>query len=153
MQMTEDGLSPKRRGRRRGRRRKKRTEAVSCSESSNDEVITELVDDMLEGLTMGEARKGLELNCSVSSGDDAQNELLDSIVRQIEFYFSDANITTDTFLLNQIQSNEGGYGELFVDRMKLCSVSCWFFQCSTRLIRDMTCHLQCHFLLYLGFQR
>ena len=46
-----------------------------------------------------------------SVSKECQQDLHDSIVRQMEFYFSDDNLPTDNFLLNQINSNDGGYGK------------------------------------------
>jgi hypothetical protein len=47
--------------------------------------------------------------------DDAQQrakaaEVDAEVVRQVEFYFSDANLPTDDFLLKQVRSNPDGWG-------------------------------------------
>lgn len=40
------------------------------------------------------------------------DELADKIVQQVEFYFSDANITKDAFLLKHVKRNKEGYVSL-----------------------------------------
>lgn len=56
---------------------------------------------------------GIETGCS---GDDditpPDNELLTKIINQVEFYFSDANILKDPFLLKHVRRNKEGYVSL-----------------------------------------
>ncbi|XP_057654352.1 la-related protein 6 [Diorhabda carinulata] len=44
--------------------------------------------------------------------DPPNDELADKIVQQVEFYFSDANITKDAFLLKHVKRNKEGYVSL-----------------------------------------
>ena len=40
----------------------------------------------------------------------AAAELAAALLRQVEYYFSDANIVSDIFLMQKIQENEEGWG-------------------------------------------
>jgi len=44
--------------------------------------------------------------------EDPSDELCESIVQQVEFYFSDANITKDKFLLKHVKRNKEGFVSL-----------------------------------------
>jgi len=44
--------------------------------------------------------------------EDPDDELCESIVQQVEFYFSDANITKDKFLLKHVKRNKEGFVSL-----------------------------------------
>jgi hypothetical protein len=44
--------------------------------------------------------------------EDPTDELCESIVQQVEFYFSDANITKDKFLLKHVKRNKEGFVSL-----------------------------------------
>jgi len=44
--------------------------------------------------------------------EDPNDELCESIVQQVEFYFSDANITKDKFLLKHVKRNKEGFVSL-----------------------------------------
>ncbi|CAH1991308.1 unnamed protein product [Acanthoscelides obtectus] len=77
-----------------------------------------------EGAHMGD----LSDSCSDNGGKDSgcevtpevteppftppSEELADKIVQQVEFYFSDANITKDAFLLKHVKRNKEGYVSL-----------------------------------------
>ena len=44
--------------------------------------------------------------------EDPSDDLCESIVQQVEFYFSDANITKDKFLLKHVKRNKEGFVSL-----------------------------------------
>jgi hypothetical protein len=106
--MSSGGLENRRRRR---RRRKPGTELTPAELQAFFDEIDEVL--------LREAQREL-VQCSVKgdsvpneqhSDAECQQDLFDSIVRQMEFYFSDDNLPTDNFLLNQINSNDGGYGK------------------------------------------
>ena len=41
-------------------------------------------------------------------------DLADKIVRQVNFYFSDANLPSDNFLLKEVRKTPDGWGKLFL---------------------------------------
>lgn len=61
---------------------------------------------------------GKDSGCEVTSEmqeppfQQPNDELADKIVQQVEFYFSDANITKDAFLLKHVKRNKEGYVSL-----------------------------------------
>lgn len=60
---------------------------------------------------------GEEQQISKQAADDTKNEatndqLVAQIVKQVNFYFSDANLPTDVFLLKEVQKNPEGWGKL-----------------------------------------
>ncbi|CAH1364663.1 la-related protein 6-like [Tenebrio molitor] len=66
----------------------------------------------------GSAGGGKDSGCEVTSEvteppfQPPSEELADKIVQQVEFYFSDANITKDAFLLKHVKRNKEGYVSL-----------------------------------------
>ena len=66
------------------------------------------------GSASGGKDSGCEVTPEVSEPpfDPPSDELADRIVQQVEFYFSDANITKDAFLLKHVKRNKEGYVSL-----------------------------------------
>ncbi|XP_044263579.1 la-related protein 6 [Tribolium madens] len=66
----------------------------------------------------GSAGGGKDSGCEVTPEvteppfQPPSDELADKIVQQVEFYFSDANITKDAFLLKHVKRNKEGYVSL-----------------------------------------
>lgn len=56
--------------------------------------------------------------------EPAQEELIAQIVKQVNFYFSDANLPTDAFLLKEVQKNPEGWGELLKPASHQCNSAC-----------------------------
>ncbi|XP_030763985.1 la-related protein 6 [Sitophilus oryzae] len=93
--------------------------------SLTDTQITENED---EGAHMGDLSDSASDTGSAGGGKDSgcevtpevteppftppSDELADKIVQQVEFYFSDANITKDAFLLKHVKRNKEGYVSL-----------------------------------------
>jgi len=89
----------------------------------------ESVDSGISDFSSATSSRKTSTNSAVSSGiteestldevqeelppmEDPSDELCESIVLQVEFYFSDANITKDKFLLKHVKRNKEGYVSL-----------------------------------------
>lgn len=79
------------------------THMADMSDSSSD-----------HGSNGGGKDSGCEVTPEVSEPlfKPPSDELADKIVQQVEFYFSDANITKDAFLLKHVKRNKEGYVSL-----------------------------------------
>lgn len=98
--------------RRRRRRSRKPDPEFELTPDEFQALLDETTEHMLKCFRILEDEDSVP-NEDHSVNKECQQDLLDSIVRQMEFYFSDDNLPTDTFLLNQVNSNDGGYGKSF----------------------------------------
>ncbi|XP_062517058.1 la-related protein 6-like [Corticium candelabrum] len=85
--------------------------ADSHTYSSRDDSDSDEYHDTKETLDSEEEVVGGELRQRTRGPDDVvvDTELLQKIVQQVEFYFSDENITKDKFLLKHIWRNKQGF--------------------------------------------
>lgn len=66
--------------------------------------------------------------------DPTSDQLAAQIVKQVNFYFSDANLPTDAFLLKEVHKNPEGWGEPIVQyhtyvMSHSCTVWLVYLQC------------------------
>jgi len=64
------------------------------------------------GSNLNEESKLEDVKEELPPMEDPNDELCESIVQQVEFYFSDANITKDKFLLKHVKRNKEGFVSL-----------------------------------------
>ena len=77
---------------------------------------------------------GEEQQTSKQAADDTKDEatndqLVAQIVKQVNFYFSDANLPTDAFLLKEVQKNPEGWGKLVMQFICNASPMSWLTNC------------------------
>ena len=63
-------------------------------------------------LSIAEESKLEDVKEELPPMEDPDDDLCESIVQQVEFYFSDANITKDKFLLKHVKRNKEGFVSL-----------------------------------------
>ena len=63
-------------------------------------------------LSIAEESKLEDVKEELPPMEDPSDDLCESIVQQVEFYFSDANITKDKFLLKHVKRNKEGFVSL-----------------------------------------
>lgn len=87
---------------------------ATITESPTEKEDAHLGDMSDSGSDTGGKDSGCEVTPEVTEPPftPPSDELADKIVQQVEFYFSDANITKDAFLLKHVKRNKEGYVSL-----------------------------------------
>lgn len=95
-----------------------RSEPKEEIHQENDDEGAHMADLSDSASDTGSAGGGKDSGCEVTPEvseppfTPPSDELADKIVQQVEFYFSDANITKDAFLLKHVKRNKEGYVSL-----------------------------------------
>lgn len=85
-------------------------DSISSIDSAQNEDLSDSSSD--NGSAGGGKDSGCEVTPEIPPFTPPSEEVADKIVQQVEFYFSDANITKDAFLLKHVKRNKEGYVSL-----------------------------------------
>jgi len=92
--------------------RKESTDSGISDFSSVSSRKTSAISTSSIGSNLNEESKLEDVKEELPPMEDPNDELCESIVQQVEFYFSDANITKDKFLLKHVKRNKEGFVSL-----------------------------------------